>query len=538
MANLIQADVLIVGSGIAGALIAAKLASSGVKVAILEAGQSIERNNIVQSFKSTWGKGSAGPYPLLPQAQFPTAATLNDWYCQSGPENFTSTYLKVVGGTTWHWLGTCLRLLPSDFGMKKLYGVGDDWPITYDILEPYYGQAESEIGVSGSSEDNLGSPRSTPYPMPPIEPTFLDQTIQKALQGTSFHVRSTPQARNSIFRDDRVACCGNASCVPICPVQAKYDATVHIAQAVKAGASLYERTTAVKLDVSADGRIEAIRFKRWDQSEGMAKAKVFVLACNGIETPRLLLASRSETMPQGVANSSDQVGRNLMDHPIQLSWALSKDPVYPFRGPIATSGIENLRDGAFRKSRGAFRIEIGNDGWAWPTGAPLSTLRELVNRNVRGDDLKTKIVDQTSRQFRLASLIEQDPDPSNRVTLDDTKRDMYGVPLPNISYKYSDYVKSGVTAAIAAHNELFEHIEASEAAHGSALFGAGHLMGTTRMGSDPTTSVVDGDLRSHDHPNLFLVGSGMFPTGGTANPTLTIAALSLRAVRTIKNSLV
>ncbi|WP_217994815.1 hypothetical protein [Methylogaea oryzae] len=99
----------------------------------------------------------------------------------------------------------------------------------------------------------------------------------------------------------------------------------------------------------------------------------------------------------GVANRSGQVGRNLMDHPIQLSWALSAEPVYPYRGPLSTSGIENLRDGAFRNTRGAFRTQISNDGWSWPTGAPLSTVRELIQQGHRGQALDAAIADQTSR---------------------------------------------------------------------------------------------------------------------------------------------
>ena len=136
-----------------------------------------------------------------------------------------------------------------------------------------------------------------------------------ALAGTAYEVRATPQGRNSVDRGDRPACCGNASCIPVCPVQAKYDATVHLALAEAKGAELHEKTTAVFVELGADRRVSAIRFKRWDGSEGRATAKVFVIAAHAIETPRLLLASRSEATPNGVANGSDQLGRNLMDHP-------------------------------------------------------------------------------------------------------------------------------------------------------------------------------------------------------------------------------
>jgi glucose dehydrogenase len=262
--------------------------------------------------------------------------------------------------------------VPNDFRLKSLYGQAVDWPLTYEELEPFYGRAEQEIGVAGDTADDLGAPRSGGYPMPPIPQTYLDKTFARALEGSEFQVRPTPQGRLSQDQSDRPACCGNSSCIPVCPVQAKYDATIHLDRATKAGAVLFPETTAVLVEIGADRQVTGVRFKRRDGSEGRATGRVYVLAAHAIETPRLLLNSVSAEAPNGVANSSDQVGRNLMDHPTQLSWALAGSPVYPYRGPLSISGTESLRDGEFRAQRGAFRIEIGNDGWSWPTGAPMS----------------------------------------------------------------------------------------------------------------------------------------------------------------------
>ena len=537
MADDISADVIVVGSGIAGALLAAKLAASGVKVAILEAGAKVDRSAATQRFWDAWPKVPEAPYPATPQAMHPISNDVDFWYRQTGPDKFKSTYIKVVGGTTWHWLGTCLRFVPNDFRLKTGYGRGVDWPISYDDLESHYSQAENEIGVAGDSSNDLGSPRSRPYPMPQIPQTYLDAAFAKALAGTIYQLRATPQGRNSIDRDGRPACCGNASCIPICPVQAKYDGTVHVDRAIAAGATLHDRTTATFIDVGSDRRIAAVRFKRWDGSEGRAVGKAFVIAAHAIEGPRLLLASRSETTPNGVANSSDQVGRNLMDHPTQLSWALAKDAVFPYRGPLATSGIENLRDGSFRQERGAFRIEIGNDGWSWPASAPVTTAQQLATRGLRGEALDKALFHQAARHVRLASLVEQPPLAENRVTLDPTEKDMYGVPLPRIAYRLDDYVRAGLAAAARAHDEIFTRLGTSEVHHSPQAQGAGHIIGTARMGNDATTSVVDRELRSHDHKNLFILGSAVFPTSATANPTLTIAALSLRAVEPVKAAL-
>ena len=537
MSTSFTADVLIVGSGIAGALLAARLAAKGVNVIIMEAGASVDRAQAVQTFAKALVKVPESAYPPVPQAVHPLTHQPTGWYQQSGPDLFKSTYLKVVGGTTWHWLGTCLRLLPSDFALHTHFGRGVDWPISYVDLEPFYGQAEQEIGVAGDGSDDLGSPRSTDYPMARIPPSYLDTVVGAGLKDSPYQVRSTPQARNSEYRDQRMACCGSASCIPVCPVQAKYDATVHLGKAVASGAVLLERSTAVQLDLGSNGLVSSVHFRRWDNSQGVVRARVVVLACNAIETPRLLLNSKSLAAPQGVANSSDQVGRNLMDHPVQLSWALSRVPVYPYRGPLSTSGIENLRDGAFRKQYSAFRIEIGNEGWSWPTGAPGSTAITLAQQGLQGQAMKTATADAASRHMRVASLMEQEPDPDNRVTLDPQSHDMYGVAKPRIAYRLSQYVKDGMVQAKRAHTDIFTRLQATELQHADTYFGAGHIMGTTRMGANPGTSVVDASLCSHDHRNLFLVGAGVFPTSGTANPTLTIAALSLRAVKAIEERL-
>ncbi|WBU52844.1 GMC family oxidoreductase [Paracoccus sp. SCSIO 75233] len=533
MEHDINADILIIGTGIAGALAGAKLAQKGLTVAFLETGKRIDRSDAVENFWNAKIKTPESPYPNDASAPHPLAYKIGEYYQQAGPENFKSTYIKLVGGTTWHWLGTTLRNLPADFKLQSLYGHAVDWPIDYDTLEPFYLAAEQEIGVSGDSAEDLGSPRSGAFPMPMIPMSYSDRYFADALEGSQYHVRATPQGRNSVFREDRPECCGNGSCIPVCPIQAKYDATVHIAQAEAAGAVIHAQTTATRLDLGPDGKIASVSFRRADGSEGTAAGKVVVIAAHAIETPRLLLNSAQDGAPNGIANSSDQVGRNLMDHPSKLSWAMAANPVWPFRGPLSTSGIENLRDGAFRKDRAAFRIEIGNDGHNWPTGAPLSTAADLARQGLRGAELDAAIRDATSRQIRLTSLVEQSPDAENRVTLDPEKRDVNGVPLPRIHYDYSEYTRAGLEAAEAAHQDIFTRLGATEIKHSPDIYGAGHVIGTVRMGAEPQNSVVDADLRSFDHPNLFLLGSGSFPTSATANPTLTIAALSLRAVEAI-----
>jgi glucose dehydrogenase len=283
--------------------------------------------------------------------------------------------------------------------------------------------------------------------------------------------------------------------------------------------------------------VTGVRFKRPDGREQRAVAQVFVLAAHAIETPKILFMSRTDALPNGVANSSDQVGRNLMDHPIQLSWALAREPLYPYRSPLENAGSEDLRDGEFRRQRSAFRIAIGEDGWSFPGTPPETLATRLIASGFRGQQLVEQMNAHVARQIRFANLVEQLPDPENRITPAFDQPDALGIPRPRIHYRLDEFVERGMAEARRVSEQIFRAMDAYQIEHGDEHEGAGHVMGTYRMGDDPKTSVVNAEQRTHDHPNLFLLGSGVFPTVGTANPTLTLAALSLWAAGTIVHDL-
>jgi len=537
VAETYEADVVIVGAGIAGTLIGYRLAKAGASVLILEAGPRVDRAAALRAYREDPAKTPESPYPPQAYAPRPTVLDLRTgYYVQDGPATFGSTYERQVGGTTWHWEGTAIRFVPNDFRLRSLYGVGVDWPLTYDELEPWYVEAEREIGVAGDPDDDGGSPRSAPFPLPPIPPSFLDRQIDAVLRERGLRTRSTPQARNSILFQDRPPCCGSGSCVPICPIGAKYDGSVHARLAERAGARIVDRAVAFRVDVNAQSRVTGVALKRPDGTEHVARGKQFVIAAHAVETPRLLLMSRSERLPAGVANSSDLVGRHLMDHPTLVSHALARDPVYGYRGPLETSGLEHMRDGAFRAQHAAFRMPIGNDGGSFGGDNVIALTPKLIAAGYRGADLRAELTRVGARQVRFASLIEQLPDPGNRVSLA-AERDALGLPRPRLTYALDDYVRKGRDEARKVAELVFDGLGATERTHVEGFFGAGHIMGTYRMGLDPRTSVVDPLSRSHDHPNLFLVGSGVFPTGATANPTLTIAALALKTAAEIGRAL-
>lgn len=537
MAEPLSAQVVVVGAGVAGMLAAYKLAQAGIQVIVLEAGPTIDRAEALQRYRTAVAKTPESPYPDSYYAPRPTVLNLEEYYVQEGPIFFKSTYERSVGGTTWHWLGTALRHLPADFEVQTRYGVAVDWPIGYNDLEPWYGEAEHELGVAGDSKQDLGSPRSRDYPMPPLPLTYLDKQVALAADALGVPVHVTPQARNSLTYQSRPPCCGNASCVPICPIAAKYDATVHVQKALAHGVQVIDQAVVTFVEVNSDGWVSGLRFKRPNGDEQRAVANVYVLAANAIETPKLLLMSRSDALPNGVANSSDEVGRNLMDHPVQLSWALAKEPLFPYRSPLENAGIEHFRDGDFRREYSPFRMAIGEDGWSFPGTTPISLAREFIGQGLRGEALVEQMNAHVARQIRFANLVEQLPDRQNRVVPAFDQLDSFGIPRPRIYYRLDEFVERGMAMARQMSEAVFGQMGALSIQHSPEHQGAGHLMGTYRMGLDPNSSVVNYEQRSHDHPNLFLLGSGVFPTVGTANPTLTIAALALWAAETIRRNI-
>ena len=547
-------DVVVIGAGVAGAMIAWKLARKGLRVVILEAGEGDEereRLELVGHYARATQKTTGSPYKDGVRdklAPFPERD--EDYYVQPGATKFKSTYLRRTGGSTWHFLGHVPRFVPGDFQLRSLYGVGVDWPIGYGDLEEWYGEAEREMGVSGDhAEWNglLGAYRSTDFPMSKVWQSYSDEIVKAAIEGNPFEetelrVLSTPQARNSQPYQDRPACAGNSTCVPICPIGAKYDGGVHVRLARQAGAEIQARTIVRRLAVEPGGRIDAVYFTRWDGTTGRMRGRIVVLAAHAVESPKLLLLSRGLYAPKNsVANSSDQVGRNLMDHLQGQGGAILPQPVYPFRGPPTTSGIDAFRDGAFRSARAAFRMSLGNDAWgrlASPRDVLVKELLDLKKEPLFGSALRERFADRITRHSRISYSTEMLPRPENRVTLS-TEDDMsgFGIPRPQLQMTLDEYNVAAFDYAQRVITFIFAQLGAKDTdmkfPDKGTYSGAGHIMGTCRMGDDPKTSVVDRHCRSHDHANLFIAGASVFPTGGTANPTLTVAALALRAAETI-----
>ncbi len=587
-------DVVIVGAGVTGALLAKQLTNARLRVLVLEAGPDTPASfdaytRHLERFFAAAHKGPESPWPASVNAPQPDTADVRSgqgYFIQNGPDRYASSYTRLQGGSTLHWLGVALRMIPEDFELHSRYGVGRDWPLGYGELEPYYRQAEFELGVAADVADqaHLGVEFADgyDYPMQRIPPSYSDQVLAAAVDGMEvtlgeqqfeLKIRNYPAARNGMPRGDYVPigavdertdgqalgrelgqrCQGNTACTPICPVQAKYNAGKTLAQADRANLQVLAQAVASKIHIDPDsGEVESIEYQRYEDPSSprhtvhRAQARAYVLAAHAVENAKLMLFS-------GLGGASGQLGRNLMDHPCLYAWGLSPVPIGSFRGPLSTAGLDDLRGGAFRAGHAAFRFDIGNDGWRAATGAPDTTVADaVIDRKLFGPELRLHVADALSRQVRFSLAVEQLPSTANGVTIDPDHLDPLGNPRPVISYKIDDYTLAGMGAARDLARAMFDRAGITDCTDPDAgnwfpsvsyagevyhYHGMGHFAGTHVMGARAEDSVVDTDQRSWEHRNLFLVGSGSFPTMGTSNPTLTMAALTLRTAERIAEEL-
>jgi choline dehydrogenase-like flavoprotein len=420
------------------------------------------------------------------------------------------------------------------------------------------------------------------YPMRGLPLSYLDQVVGKGIDGThveldgesfELRVRPFPQGRNGIPNPDYDGgkgylptgavstsqveeggrCQGNINCVPLCPVQAKYNAGRTLAKALEnPEVHVLPQTVAsrVLLDPQT-GRVSGIEVKAYhdptspNHTTWTVRGRMFVLAAHAIENARLMLAS-------GLQSSSGLMGRNLMDHAYLLNWARLPEVAGTYRGTVCTGGICDLRTGAFRQRQAAFAVDIHNDGWGWAVGSPYSDLAQMVDQeNLFGARLRNALPGRLSTQLLLAFMIDLPPSASNRVTVDPAYTDQLGNMRPVITYNVPEYSMRGAAYARQFARRIFQRLGAADytlydptdsqyvmhEGQGYVIRGGNHLAGTHVMGVSPASSVVDDRQRSWDHENLYLVGGGSMPSVGTSNISLTIAALCFRSARHIVHQL-
>src|SRR6185437_11157765 len=522
MSGQLSADIVVIGAGIIGALAARRLARQGASVLILEAGSRLERARVVAAFRNSPFKGNwMAPYPPSPWAPHPVYAPKDNGYLkQAGPYPYPAEYIRAVGGTTWHWAAQAWRLVPNDVRIKSLYGVGVDWPMTYEELDPWYQEAEEILGVAGA--DNTGSPRKQPFPMAPVADPWAMRRFRERL-APAYPVVANTVARNSRSYGGRPACVGNNSCQPICPVNAQYLGINAVEAAEAAGVKVVPNAVVYRIEHDAKGRITAVHYYEPDKTSHRVTGKQFILAANGIESPKLLLLSSSDKYPNGLANRSGMVGRNLMDHPSSSLTFYADEELWLGRGPQSPSSINAMRDGAFRSQHAAYRLDFTN------ISQVLSVTEALIAEGVYGPEFEKQLRWRAARQVNVKNVLEVMPDPANRITLS-SEKDALGIPKPEAHYSIGDYTRRGAEVSKGDFAKIAELMGGTGLRYSQEGQFANnqHITGTLGMGDDPAKFVTDRFGRAYDHENLFMCGTGVMPTAATMNSTLTAVALALR----------
>jgi choline dehydrogenase-like flavoprotein len=522
-------DVVVVGAGVAGGLAALRAAEGGRSVLLMDCGHRLDRADLVKRYREAEPQDLMAPYPPNEHAPHAHPGGPTPYLIQKGPMPYDQQYIRHVGGTTWHWGAATWRYLPNDMKLRTLYGVGRDWPIAYDEIESYYLAAERILGVAGPENAPFDAPRSAPYPMPPAPYSYLDQKFHQVVTGMGYTMIHAPQCRNNgVVYDGRPPCCGNANCMPICPIGAQFSGNFAVQKAEDAGARLMENAVVHHIEIGPDRRATAVRFLRPDGSEHRVETDAVIVAANGIESPKILLMSTQENAPEGVGNSGDAVGRNLMDHPGTSHRFDSAEPLWPGRGPMILSGIVNLRDGDFRSDYAARKLMPDN---ANHTGEVTA---EAIEEGLTGRELREAVHHRAARRMIMYSFNEQLPHWENRIRPStEQMTDALGIPRPEITYDIDGYVRRAAEDTRRRVEEIAAAFGAQDVRHNKGFLPNNHIMGATIMGDDPRDSVVDGDCRTHDHPNVWVASSSVFPSGSCVNATLTIAALALRIGETV-----
>lgn len=518
-----KSDVLIIGAGASGGIAGKYLAEAGFDVVCLEQGRWMDRSEF---------RGRSADWEITGRKQWfpgPNIRALEQDYPINEQESDISPLMfNGVGGSMILYAGVWPRMLPSDFRVKTLDGVADDWPLTYEELQPYYERTEDDIGVSGV-EGDPAYPEGKGPPLPPLPLGQGALKVARAHARLGWHWWPEPNAILSRPYRGRRPCVQVGTCQQGCNEGAKASTDqTHWPIAIKHGARLITGARVRRLVSNAEGLVTGAEWIDEKGAEHFQEADVVILAANAIGTSRLLLNSATPSAPDGLANSSGLVGRRLMMHPFANVSGLFEENLKSWQGQFGCS-IESFEFYETDESRGFVR------GAKWglaPTGGPINAALPARAGDVAwGPEHHIQFKERFGRGQSWGLFGEDLPDPENRIELDDDLTDSSGVPAPRLVYGVSDNSRKLLDFHIEKATESMIEAGAHKVEVDRLMRYSGwHLLGTARMGDDPQTSVVDRWGRSHDVPNLYVVDGSVFVTSSGTNPTSTISALALRTV--------
>ncbi len=532
-------DVVLVGSGAGGGPLAYELSHAGARVLVLEKGRRLEKKELVHDELAVCRENMFVPF----EEDEPHVLA----YPGGKPVRSRQGWIaNCVGGGTVHMSGFFLRLKPEDFRLRSEIGPVDgtsvaDWPISYAELAPYYDRVERVVGVSGKAGVNpFEEPRSGPFPFPPLDEHPISKEIDRACGRLGWHAFPLPRAILTRPMGDRGICSYCALCGSYgCETGAKGSSAASVLPAAEATGrcEIRPNSMAYSVEVDSRGRAKGVLYFDGQGREQRARGRVVVVSCSAIESARLLLNSRSSLFPDGLANRSGQVGRNL-------TFSNHRDGFARF------DRHKRIAERPWMSSTEPFIHRCVQDFYFWPTkdvpkGGTLSFLfahenpiagAEIQAISGKGDltfglglknRLRERIRDSVTISFE--SFCESLPNPDMHVTIDPEVRDRWGIPSARITTAHHPH---DIAAAEALHDRGMEILKALEPDETWSPWGFGESMilqyGTCRFGADPKASVLDRECRAHEVDNLYVVDGSFMPNPGGVPPTLTIMANSFR----------
>ena len=522
-ARVIETDVCIVGSGISAAMVAEKLADErNARVVVVEAGDDMPPVQDWYRLRRRFLDYGESPWP-------------NDHLEDASVEGIQSRSM-CVGGLAMHWGGVTPRFSPEDFQLRSTCGVGDDWPLTYEDLDPYYQEAEERMGVAGEQGPADIDPRGKPFPLPRLPLSYNLEKLHGWVSNAGIPMWSQPSAKNSIPYKGRVACCRNDTCSPICPVGAKYspDATWRTLRS-RGRVTVLTRTLVRRLVPAAGSdRIEVAQAVSRDRPAEPVeiRARTFVIAGGYVWSAHLLLVSTSSRFANGLANRSGLVGKYLTGHRNVSGFVSLPIKLYP-----GINEQHSLVSKHFMR-RPRYDRYLRHDLRVWESATDKGPrLRNDAGELMLGDAIMKDWRDRTQTgTARVRCYYDIIPARESELTLDSTRRNAHGDPLPKLTWRDADVSRDLRGWTEEQIKTLFETL--AKAGNGRLLRTASdnfqdHPAGGCRMGRDASTGVVDSWGRTFEHENLFVVGAPTMVSGSCANGTLTFCALSLRSAEAI-----
>ncbi len=503
-------DVVVVGAGAAGGVIAARATAAGKRVLLLEAGPPRQLQDLVSS--QIWAR----------QLKWSGATVEEEGNLKVG-HVFNAGW--GTGGSALHHYGVWPRLHEADFELATRHDRGLDWPFAYDELRPFYDKVQAEVGLSGDHKGEPWRPAGDPYPMPPVPEFRQGAIIRKGFEALGLKTSAIPLAINTREYEGRAACLYDGWCDAGCPIGALANPLVtYLGWALRDGAEIRNHAQVTRiLHDDAGRRATGVEYADPDGAVKRVMADTVVVAAFAVQSARLLLASASDKHPQGLSNSNDMLGRYLMTHPAVSVYGLFGEDTQPHLGP--TSGQLMSQDNYDDKT--AIAGAFGSYQWLIANAMKPNDLLGIATTrpDIVGDKLQPFMEKAARRIGNMVCVAEDIPLAENRVTLSASKDDK-GVPLARTVHNVTGPSEELLSAAIDQGKKIFAAAGAPDAWSGPR-FGM-HIMGGTVMGSDPASSVTDTYGRCHEFENLYVAGTSLFPSSGAVNPTFTLHALALR----------